>query len=240
MQVQRLQVDQKLRVFGSLLGCFVLIRVLSAIVYEYRNYFPPNFSADFLLGRRSYFYGFYSLAFYTHILSGPLAILGGLFLIPQRFRVRYSMAHRIVGRVQVLLILLVSLSGSLMACYTDPMWPAGTSFAVLSIVTFCSGLLGLKAILNRQVRSHQTWMQRSYALLCSAIVLRVMGGITTATGLSSTSWSYSLTAWASWLVPLVAFEWVRTQMHYSRVISSPPAMVFNAATSESGVESSKK
>ena len=43
-------------------------KILASILAQYAHYFPPDFSTEFLLGRQSYFFGSYALAFYTHAL----------------------------------------------------------------------------------------------------------------------------------------------------------------------------
>jgi len=54
-------------------------------------------------------------------------------------------------------------------------------------------------------------MWRTYLLLCSAVVLRLIGGLATVTGVAA-PWVDPLATWMSWLVPLMAFEsreWTR-------------------------------
>ena len=49
-------------------------------------------------------------------------------------------------------------------------------------------------------------MWRCYLLLCSAVVLRLLGGLATVTGVTAI-WFDPVAVWASWLLPLAAFEW---------------------------------
>lgn len=65
---------QVARVLAYLLVCKTIVSVL----FTFRDYFPPNFRSDFLLGRNEYFFGAYQWAFYTHIISGPFALFSGL------------------------------------------------------------------------------------------------------------------------------------------------------------------
>ena len=54
----------------------LILRVLIVILMEYRFYFPPDFDQSFFLaGRRPSFAGWYSVGFYTHIISGPFVSL---------------------------------------------------------------------------------------------------------------------------------------------------------------------
>ena len=45
------------------LACALILKVTAGVVLVYRDYFPANFDADFLLLRESYFFGAYSWAF---------------------------------------------------------------------------------------------------------------------------------------------------------------------------------
>src|ERR1041385_8133716 len=79
----------------------LILKVTLTVLIGYRDYLPPNFNADFLLGRESYFYGAYSWAFYIHLLSGPLSLILGTILISETFRRRFPNWHRRLGRLQV-------------------------------------------------------------------------------------------------------------------------------------------
>ena len=87
---------------------------------KYRDYVPPNFESDFLRGRESYFSGSYHWAFYVHIASGPVALILGLILIGEQFRLSFPKWHRLLGRIQGLTVLfLVTPSGLWMAKYAE-------------------------------------------------------------------------------------------------------------------------
>src|SRR3954462_2424076 len=103
------------RLLIVLAGVLVL-KVTTSVVSGYDDYFPPNFSSDFLRGRERYFFGAYQWAFYTHILSGPISLVLGLILIAERSRATFPRWHRYLGRVQAAcVLLLVTPSGLWMA-----------------------------------------------------------------------------------------------------------------------------
>ncbi len=186
------------------LAVLLIIETAIAVFVSYGDYFPPNFRSHFLLGRRSYFHGAYSVAFYVHILTGPMTLLVGLVLLSNRFRLRWPMWHRRLGRLQVLaVLLLLAPSGLWMAWYAATGTVAATGFAALAIATAATAAMGWRAAVGRRFDDHRRWMQRCYLLLCSAVVLRVMGGGAEVLGVEGT---YSCAAWLCWLLPLVAFE----------------------------------
>jgi hypothetical protein len=187
------------------LSAILIVKVTLSIVWVYRDYFPPNFASDFLLGREAYFWGPYRWAFYAHLVAGPPTLVFGLILLSNSLRRRFTAAHRALGKVQVaLVLLLLTPSGLWMARYAGSL-PADTGFATLALATAACTLQGWRTAMARRFADHRRWMVRSYLLLCSAVVLRLIGGLAAVTGVGQ-SWSYPLAAWASWLVPLAAFE----------------------------------
>jgi hypothetical protein len=159
-----------------------------------------------LRGREGHFFGAYQWAFYTHIVSGPVALILGLILIGERLRTRFPKGHRYLGRLQVACVLfLVTPSGLWMAQHAAAGPVAAAGLAVLAIATASCVSLGAWSAVSRRFPAHQRWMWRCYLLLCSAVVLRVIGGLATVTGVSAPVVD-PLATWASWVVPLAAFE----------------------------------
>ncbi|MCA9026866.1 MAG: DUF2306 domain-containing protein [Planctomycetaceae bacterium] len=194
----------------------LIIRVTFAVLRNYPDYLPPNFSADFLLGREAYFFGSYQWAFYAHIVSGPLTLIIGLALMSERFRRRFPAWHRVLGRIQVVcVLLLVTPSGFWMAFHAQAGAVAGVGFAALAFATGLCACCGWRSAVRRRFTVHRRWMSRCYLLLCSAVVLRLTAGLFTVTGVEA-DWTYPLTAWTSWLVPLAIYEAFQTFSRLSR------------------------
>lgn len=194
------------RILTVLAGALVL-KVLINIVSNYQSYIPPDFATGFLRGREGHFSGVYPWAFYAHILSGPVSLILGLILVNDRFRARFPKEHRYLGRFQVAcVVLLVTPSGLWMARYAaaGPVGAAG--LATLAIATAACISLGARAAVARRFADHRRWMWRCYLLLCSAVVLRLIGGFATVAGVA-VEWLDPLATWVSWLLPLAVFEW---------------------------------
>lgn len=193
----------------TLLGVLLVLKIVLSTFLLYPDYLPPNFNNDFLRGRDPYFWQGYHASFYVHIFSGPLSLILGLFLLSESFRRRFPKWHRILGRIQVLnVLLLVAPSGLGMAprSLTGPV--AAAAFTILSILTALTILLGWQTALQRRFNVHRRWMQRNFALLCSAVLIRVHGGLGDYLGYDA-EWIYSLAAWLSWILPLLALELTR-------------------------------
>jgi hypothetical protein len=194
------------------LAVALIVKVTISVVSNYHNYFPPNFTSDFLRGRENQFPGVYEWAFYTHILSGPVTLILGLILIAERSRAGYPRWHRYLGRLQVAcVLLLVTPSGLYMARFAAAGPVGSAALATLAIATATCASLGAWSAVRRRFADHRRWMWRCYLLLCSAIVLRLIGGLATVTGMTA-PWVDPLATWMCWLVPLSAFElreWAR-------------------------------
>ena len=196
----------------ALMAGLLVLKVVASVLLSYPDYFPPNFSSDFLLGRESHFFGSYQWAFNVHVVAGPLSLLLGLVLISSRFRQRLPQWHRRLGRVQaVAVLLLVTPSGFWMAFYAIGGPIAATGFAVLSVCTAFCMALGWRAAVQRRYRSHEHWMWRCYLLLCSAVIIRMIGGFAVTTGLQSV-WIDPIAAWACWVMPLAGYELYRLRI----------------------------
>jgi hypothetical protein len=189
-----------------LLAGILIIKVMISVVSNYHGYFPPDFAAGFLRGRESHFWGLYSWAFYAHIVSGPVSLILGLILVGERVRVRHPRWHRRLGRIQVAcVLLLVTPSGLWMARHAAAGPFAAAGLAALAIVTAASVIMGARSALKRRVADHRRWMWRCFLLLCSAVVLRLIGGLATVTGMTAL-WIDPMATWLCWLSPLAAFE----------------------------------
>ena len=180
--------------------------VLWGIVKNYPRYLPPDFTTDFLLGRQDAFHGAYEWAFYAHLLAGPVSLLLGLVLVDRSLRLRFPRWHRALGRVQIAVVLFLLVpSGLRMALEAEGGIVGRLGFSALAVTTGGCTALGWKAAVERRFDAHRRWMTRSFVLLCSAVVLRLVSAIATLAGFHA-EWLYPLAAWTTWIVPLLINE----------------------------------
>ena len=221
----------------TLLAGLLILKVAVGVLLDYPDYFPPNFESDFLRGRESYFSGSYQWAFYIHIASGPVSLVLGLILISERYRLSFPKWHRILGRILVLGVLfLVTPSGLWMAFHAEAGPIAVFGFASLAVATGACIALGWRSAVKRRFPEHRRWMWRSFLLLCSAIVIRLIGGLATVTGFQA-AWIDPLAAWASWLVPLAVFELNRvlSRSRQSSLAQTVPTILVDDARESPGM-----
>lgn len=190
----------------TILAVLLIWKVTASVVIGYRDYVPPNFESDFLRGREPYFWGAYRWAFYAHLVSGPTSLILGTILVSDRFRRIVPAWHRRLGRMQVVCVLLfVAPSGLWMAYYAATGAIAAAGLGSLALATAACVALGWRTAVKRRFAEHQRWMSRTFILLCSAVVIRMIGGLATVAHFDA-AWLYPLSTWASWLVPLLVFE----------------------------------
>lgn len=200
----------------KLAASLLILKVVATTIVNYRNYVPPNFSSDFLAGRQTYFFGSYQWAFYLHIFSGPIALALGLILVSERFRWRFPRWHRRLGRAQAMGVLFfVTPSGFWMALHAAGGPIAEVGFVILAMLTAACVTMGWRAAVQRRFETHRRWMWRCYLLLCSAVIIRMIGGAVLVTGFHA-MWIDPLAAWASWLLPLAGYEVYRAGSRFLR------------------------
>lgn len=198
------------------LAVALVLRVTATILSNYPDYFPPNFDSLFLEGRKRTFPGAYSVTFYVHIFAAPFTLLAGLVLLSETVRRRCGRFHRVLGRVQVCVLLALMLPSSVvMSRHAFGGWPAGLSFVLLSFATAFCAVAGVVCARRKRFDRHRCWMHRTFVLLCSAIALRLISGAASMLEVSNPERAYVVASWCSWLVPLAVWEaamWWREEL----------------------------
>jgi uncharacterized membrane protein len=217
----------KLRLLTAILRWVVVVlvlRVLVSILSNYPDYFPPNFDSTFLLGRERTFPGVYEVAFNVHLVASPVVLVLGLVLLSETVRRRFGRLHRRLGWVQIVLLLAFVLPSSLvMARRAIGGWPSGASFMLLTVATAVCAVAGVIEARRKRFDRHRRWMLRCSVLICSAVVLRLISGVVGLFEVSNPEGAYTISAWASWLVPLAVFEvWERFRVGQSMSPITPP------------------
>jgi prepilin-type N-terminal cleavage/methylation domain-containing protein len=198
----------------------LIVRVLTTILLEYRFYFPPDFDQSFFLaGRRQSFAGWYSIGFYLHIVSGPIAMASVLFMLATGKSKRFRPSHRWVGRVLVVVTLLAVCPGGLiMATKTFAGPVAAWGFSIQAGVTAIAVIMTAARARQKNIRAHWAWAYRSAILLCSPVLLRLATGAFSIVDIESMN-TYRFLSWASWLLPLVAYEFFRFTTRRTQMIT---------------------
>jgi uncharacterized membrane protein len=143
---------------------------------------------------------------WTHTVAGTLALVAGFLQFSDRVRTRFPALHRLLGRVYLVSAMIVAGSAIAYLVRTGSAQVfSGKAFAevlwLLAIGTLTAGGLALAAILRRDVAAHRELVALSYALICSAPLLRI-GWLTIAQLWHTTKEMINLTE-GSWAGPLL-------------------------------------
>ena len=92
---------------------------------------------------------------------------------------------------------------------------AASASTTLSCALSATLLPCWRAAVSRRFNDHRRWMLRRFVLLCSAVMLRVFGGLGTVLEVKSL-WFDPVVSWVSWLLPLVTFELLNARKSGSR------------------------
>lgn len=147
----------------------------------------------------------------AHIAGVTLYSVLGAFQFAPRFRRRRPGWHRVSGRVAVGSGMVAALSALWMTLfYAVP--PGDQGLLTVFRLVFGSAMLaclvlGLAAILRRDVRRHRAWMMRAYAIGLGAGTQALTLGIWTAFG-PPDDVTHALLMGASWTINVAFAEWI--------------------------------
>ena len=192
----------KVIIYTSLIY-FIYLLVLISL-----QYIPINFDVAFLnLKQEEIKIPYYKYAFFSHVYSSIIIIILGVSQFSKRIRNQFSIIHKLNGKGYILLILLIaSPSGLIMAFHANGGLVSQVSFSVLSILWFIFTLKAFLSIKKGNYRKHRDFMIRSYALTLSAISLRLFKyGIVFFFELPPMD-TYKIVSVLSWTINLVIAE----------------------------------
>ncbi|WP_170990982.1 DUF2306 domain-containing protein [Herbidospora galbida] len=109
----------------------------------------------------------------VHAVPGGLALALGPLQFVKRLRVRRPELHRVVGRVYLVSVVIASVAAAVNAAVTISGFPAQVAFFILVAAWLYTLAMAYWSIRRREVRLHQMWMTRNYALTFAAVTLRV-------------------------------------------------------------------
>lgn len=147
------------------------------------------------------------LPLYAHIVFAPLALLLAPFQFWAGLRNGHRRIHRAIGYAYAVAIAIAAIGSLLMLPRFQGSTWATTGFALLAVIWVATTARAVLLARARRIAEHRAWMMRSAALTFAAVVLRLMMLPLMATGMPMLE-TYDITAWASWLLPLLVVEWL--------------------------------
>lgn len=165
-------------------------------------------NVDFLLTKQKIIHiRHWRYSFYVHIMLSGFALVAGLTQFSDPILKKYKKLHRVMGYIYVVDILfLAGPSGLIMGFYANGTLWAKTSFVLLAMLWIIFTLLAFQKAIKKEFVSHRNWMIRSYALTFSAITLRLLALLLPRWFRFDAFTEYTLIAWCSWTLNLLAAE----------------------------------
>jgi uncharacterized membrane protein len=156
----------------------------------------------------------------VHIIAATTYCVLGAFQFQPSLRRRRPAWHRWSGRVLVPAGLAAALSGMWMAVFSD--LPAHDNAALVWLrllfgsIMLAGLVLGLLAVLRRDIRTHQRWMARAYAVAQGAgTQALVLGPVAIFLGEQPSGALKAAGMGFAWILNLAVAEWLvrRSQRH---------------------------
>ncbi len=146
-----------------------------------------------------------------HIIPGGVALMLGAFQFHPGVRKRWLRLHRYSGRIYVIAVLLGAIGGLLLGWYAQRSAATRLGFSSLAVLWFYSISMAYIAVRCGNIKLHQRWMIRSYALTFAGVTLRLQLGIFQGIFDLSFDEAYDIVAWFCWILNLVVAGWLFIQ-----------------------------
>ena len=144
-------------------------------------------------------------ALLLHIVGGSTALLLGLVQLWLGLTNRVAAAHRALGKLYVLAILIGSTGGFYLAVTISGNLPYATGLFSLCVAWVITTSMAVFAIRRRDLLQHREWMIRSYAVTFAFVLFRAAVEALIANGIAPRDAQSSM-AWACWAIPLLLLE----------------------------------
>lgn len=175
---------------------------------------------------------------FLHMLGGTvMLVLGALNLYVGSTR-RLFRFHRVIGysylvggtlgAASALALSLANVHGEFIEPFAFELTKVGDlgfALAALSIAWLVTAAMALRAAINRRFDSHRDWMIRSYVLVWSFVLCRLIAQIPPLAFLGELGGGAAL-GWLSWLIPLaiaeICLQWKAGAREPARLPRTPP------------------
>jgi uncharacterized membrane protein len=145
-------------------------------------------------------------AFYIHITFGGIALLTGWTQFSKRLRDHYLNIHRQVGKVYVVSVMMSSLAGFYIALFATGGITSTLGFGALAGLWFFTIINAYTCILKKDIKQHENWMIRNYALAFAAVTLRLYLPFSQAVVHMDFIVAYRIISWLCWVPNLIIAE----------------------------------
>ena len=199
------------------IASFLILSIAFLIFKASLNYFHPDFTQGFLLGKKEFFDGVFKYGLYAHIVATPIAIVIGTIQFFFRFEKQFPKLHRAAGKIYVASVLFLAAPGGFIMAFSAIGGQASKlCFLLLSMLWIYFTFLAYKSAREKNFAEHKKHITRSFLLMLSAINLRVLAFIFNSFFPDDVVQMYIISAWLSWVPSLLIYEWIlyrRGELH---------------------------
>lgn len=140
-----------------------------------------------------------------HFIGGAIAIVFGAFQFSTLIRRKYLSIHRLLGRFYVGAILCSGISGFVLAVNSVGGFYVQSGFGLLAIFWLATTINAYRLIRKGDIKSHENWMIRSYAVTLAGVTLRLYLGFSVMSEVKFID-AYPVLAWICWIPNLLIAE----------------------------------
>jgi uncharacterized membrane protein len=161
----------------------------------------PGIRPPFIQNLFAHFSGFTTI----HFIGGAIAIVTGAFQFSTWLRGKHLSLHRLLGRFYVVAIICSGVSGFVLAVNSVGGFYVQTGFGLMAIFWLITTINAYRLIRSGDVKSHEHWMIRSYAVTLAGVTLRLYLGLSIVLGVKFMD-AYPILAWVCWVPNLLIAE----------------------------------
>ncbi|GGX09292.1 DUF2306 domain-containing protein [Aquimarina muelleri] len=149
----------------------------------------------------------WNISFYSHIITGGIALLIGWIQFNERLRISRPIAHRWIGKIYVITVFISGVSGIYIGFFATGGSIASLGFISLGILWLYTTLKGYWYAKTAQIVQHQIMMYYSYAFCFAAVTLRIWLPILVIL-IHDFIIAYRIVAWLCWVPNLILIHYM--------------------------------
>lgn len=186
----------------------ILFMGTGAIIWNSLDYFLPNTMHQFFFERIELTQqDWWRYSVLAHVVGGLTCLISSLLQYSKILLKRAPRIHKYLGHIYALSIITLVFPTGVALSFVAKGGKSGTiGFLILSFATLLTLILGMVAIFKRDIRSHQAWITRSFALITTAITFRSLQIGIDKLGADPVS-NYQLSLWLSIAINLILAEY---------------------------------
>lgn len=160
----------------------------------------------------------WKICFYTHLLTGGVALLIGWVQFSSKLRSKSIKTHRAIGKIYLTSVMISSLTAIYIGFYATGGIITITGMVLIGCIWFYTTLRGYLLIMQGNLFGHQKMMIYSYAACFGGVTLRFWLPLS-ALILGDFVKAYNIAAWMSWIPNLAVAYFI------TRRIKNPTAKI---------------